>query len=45
MKIVIVGSIEISDKIIDVSDQLEKMGHQTEIPHTTNRKLPAFDLL
>lgn len=37
MKIVIVGSIEISDKIIDVSDQLEKMGHQTEIPHTTNR--------
>ena len=34
MKIVIVGSIEHADKIIKVSDQLELMGHKTEIPHS-----------
>lgn len=37
MKIVIVGSIEHADKIIKISDELEKMGHKTDIPHTVLR--------
>jgi len=34
MKIVIVGSVEFADKIIKISDELESMGHKTEIPHS-----------
>ncbi len=34
MKIVIVGSVECADKIIKISDELESMGHKTEIPHS-----------
>lgn len=37
MKIVLVGSVENADKIIEISNKLEKMGHSTEIPHTVNR--------
>lgn len=40
-----VGSIELSDKIIEISNKLEKMGHQTEIPYGTNRiKQGEFNL-
>jgi len=33
MKITICGSIEFADKLIELSDKLEKMGHKTELPH------------
>lgn len=36
-KIVIVGSIELADKIIEISIKLERAGFLTEIPHTANR--------
>lgn len=34
MKITICGSITLADKIIDISKQLEKLGHKIEIPHS-----------
>lgn len=34
MKIFVVGSIELADKIIKIADKIEKSGHQTEIPYT-----------
>lgn len=37
MKIAIVGSVELADKLIDVAGKLEKMGFEVEIPHTVNR--------
>lgn len=36
-KIVIVGSVELADKLIEIADKLEKNGFETEIPHTVNR--------
>ena len=35
MKIVICGSIELSDKIIEVADNLEARGLEVKIPHST----------
>ncbi|MCX6809748.1 MAG: hypothetical protein NTZ65_03320 [Candidatus Berkelbacteria bacterium] len=37
MKIVIVGSVELADKLIAASDELEKMGYKTDLSHTVNR--------
>ena len=36
-KIVIVGSIELTDKLIIIAEKLEKLGFETEIPHTVSR--------
>jgi hypothetical protein len=37
MKIVIVGSVELADKLIEMSEELTKRGIETDIPHTVNR--------
>lgn len=37
MKIALVGSVELSDKIIEISDELEKMGHNTSLPFMTQK--------
>ena len=39
MKIVICGSIDSTYKIKKISDELKKMGHETEIPLTSQRIL------
>jgi len=36
-KIVIVGSVELADKLIEVSQKLENMGFDIELPYTVNR--------
>lgn len=37
MKIAICGSINKSDKLIEVAKELEKMGFETELPYYTNK--------
>ena len=43
MKIVIVGSIELSDKLIEMSNELEIRGIETFLPHSTE-KIKAGEL-
>lgn len=37
MKIIVVGSVEKADQIIEVVKKLEEMGYTVEVPHTINR--------
>ncbi|PIT97186.1 hypothetical protein COT77_02865 [Candidatus Berkelbacteria bacterium CG10_big_fil_rev_8_21_14_0_10_41_12] len=37
MKIVIVGSAELADKIIFISEELKNLGYETEIPYTVSK--------
>ncbi len=37
MKIVVCGSINASDKLIEISDKLIQLGHQTELPFYTQK--------
>ncbi len=37
MKIAICGSINCSDKLIEISEKLEKLGHQTFLPYYTRK--------
>jgi len=36
-KIVVVGSVELADKLVDIAEKLEIAGFETEVPHIVNR--------